>query len=107
MNYATIKWTDIANGEGVRISLFVSGCTHHCKNCFNEVAWDFTYGNPFDEAVEQKILNEYIKQIQTTTPPPVISATSGGNIAFSKQKQPLSLSEAKSLVEEIFNTKGD
>ena len=37
MNYATIKWTDIANGEGVRISLFVSGCTHRCKNCFNEV----------------------------------------------------------------------
>ena len=58
MNYATIKWTDIANGEGVRISLFVSGCTHRCKNCFNEIAWDFTYGNPFDEAVEQQILNE-------------------------------------------------
>lgn len=58
MNYANIKWTDIANGEGVRISLFVSGCTHHCKNCFNEVAWDFTYGEPFDEAVEERILNE-------------------------------------------------
>ena len=58
MNYATIKWTDIANGEGVRISLFVSGCTHRCKNCFNEVAWDFTYGNPFDEEVEEKILAE-------------------------------------------------
>lgn len=58
MNYATIKWTDIANGEGVRISLFVSGCTHHCKNCFNEEAWDFTYGNPFDEEIEEKILAE-------------------------------------------------
>ena len=58
MNYATIKWTDIANGEGVRISLFVSGCTHRCKNCFNEVAWDFNYGQPFDEAVEEKILTE-------------------------------------------------
>ena len=58
MNYATIKWTDIANGEGVRISLFVSGCTHRCKNCFNEVAWDFTYGNLFDETVEEKILTE-------------------------------------------------
>lgn len=56
MHYATIKWTDIANGEGVRVSLFVSGCTHHCKNCFNEVAWDFSYGEPFDEPVEQKIL---------------------------------------------------
>lgn len=58
MNYATIKWTDIANGEGVRISLFVSGCTHHCKNCFNEIAWDFSYGEPFDEAVAEKILKE-------------------------------------------------
>ena len=58
MNYATIKWCDIANGEGVRISLFVSGCTHHCKNCFNAVAWDFSYGEAFDEAVQEKILKE-------------------------------------------------
>ena len=58
MNYATIKWVDIANGEGVRISLFVSGCTHHCKNCFNEVAWDFSYGKVFDEVTEDKILKE-------------------------------------------------
>ena len=58
MNYATIKWTDIANGEGVRISLFVSGCTHRCKNCFNEVAWDFHYGQPFDEETQEKILQE-------------------------------------------------
>lgn len=56
MNYATIKWTDIANGEGVRVSLFVSGCTHQCKNCFNQVAWDFSYGQPFDEEVQEKIL---------------------------------------------------
>ena len=56
MNYATIKWTDIANGEGVRISLFVSGCTRRCKNCFNAVAWDFSYGYPFDEAVQERIL---------------------------------------------------
>lgn len=64
MNYATIKWTDIANGEGVRVSLFVSGCTHRCKNCFNEVAWDFSYGEPFGEAVQKKIIDalasEYI-----------------------------------------------
>lgn len=56
MNYATIKWTDIANGEGVRISLFVSGCTHHCKNCFNSVAWDFSYGELFDENVQERII---------------------------------------------------
>ena len=54
MNYAEIKWTDIANGEGVRISLFVSGCTHHCKNCFNQIAWDFNYGRPFDEEIHPK-----------------------------------------------------
>ncbi len=58
MNYATIKWTDIANGEGVRISLFVSGCTHHCKNCFNQVAWDFSYGQAFDAQTQERILQE-------------------------------------------------
>ena len=58
MNYATIKWCDIANGEGVRISLFVSGCTHRCKNCFNEVAWDFSYGVAFDSAIQERILKE-------------------------------------------------
>lgn len=56
MKYATIKWTDIANGEGVRISLFVSGCTHHCKNCFNQVAWDFNYGEEFGVDVQNKII---------------------------------------------------
>ena len=58
MRYATIKWTDIANGEGVRISLFVSGCTHHCKNCFNQIAWDFNYGELFTREVEEKIFKE-------------------------------------------------
>ncbi len=58
MNYATVKWTDIANGEGVRISLFVSGCTHKCKNCFNQVAWAFSYGSLFDQTVQEKILTE-------------------------------------------------
>lgn len=56
MNYATIKDCDIANGPGVRISLFVSGCTHRCKGCFNEVAWDFAYGQPFTEQTEDKLL---------------------------------------------------
>lgn len=60
MNYAEIKNCDIANGLGVRVSLFVSGCTHHCKNCFNQMTWDFHYGYVFDESVEQKIL-EYLK----------------------------------------------
>ena len=58
MNYAEIKNFDIANGEGVRVSLFVSGCTHHCKNCFNKETWDFNYGEPFTEEVENKIIEE-------------------------------------------------
>lgn len=60
MNYAEIKSCDIANGLGVRVSLFVSGCSHHCKNCFNEMTWDFHYGQPFDEDVEKQLL-EYLK----------------------------------------------
>ena len=57
MNYATIKNCDIANGPGVRVSLFVSGCTHRCPGCFNEVAWDFAYGDPFTKEVEDSVLN--------------------------------------------------
>ena len=56
MNYAEIKKTDIANGEGVRVSLFVSGCTHRCKNCFNAIAWDFQYGKPFTKETEDELL---------------------------------------------------
>jgi len=53
MKYANIKYYDIANGLGVRTSLFVSGCTHRCKGCFNEIAWDFDYGEEFtDETIE-------------------------------------------------------
>ena len=57
MNYATIKNCDIANGPGVRVSLFVSGCTHRCPGCFNEVAWDFDYGKPFTAQTEELLLN--------------------------------------------------
>ena len=56
MNYATIKWADVANGPGVRVSLFVSGCTHHCPGCFNLEAQDFAYGQPFTRAEEDQIL---------------------------------------------------
>ena len=56
MNYAKIKKHDIANGPGVRVSLYVSGCTHHCRNCFNPETWDFASGQPFDEAAEREIL---------------------------------------------------
>ena len=57
MHYATIKNCDIANGPGVRVSLFVSGCTHRCKGCFNEVAWDFEYGQPFTQQTIDYILS--------------------------------------------------
>ncbi|MFI3313187.1 MAG: anaerobic ribonucleoside-triphosphate reductase activating protein [Eubacteriales bacterium] len=57
MNYAAIKPRDVANGPGVRVSLFVSGCTHHCEGCFQPETWDFSYGNPFTQMEEQEILN--------------------------------------------------
>ncbi|MBO5087616.1 MAG: anaerobic ribonucleoside-triphosphate reductase activating protein [Lachnospiraceae bacterium] len=56
MNYATIKKYDVANGPGVRVSLFVSGCTHHCPGCFNPETWDFNFGKPFDSEVMNDIL---------------------------------------------------
>ena len=58
MNYADIKRIDVANGEGVRVSVFVSGCNHHCKGCFNECAWDFNYGNKFTEKQENEVLKD-------------------------------------------------
>jgi len=56
MNYAKIKKTDVANGPGIRVSLFVSGCTHGCKGCFNREAWDFGYGHEYQEQTEHEIL---------------------------------------------------
>lgn len=65
MNYANIKYHDTANGQGIRVSLFVSGCTHHCKGCFNPETWNFCYGNEYTKEVEDKIIKscdkEYIK----------------------------------------------
>ena len=57
MHYGEIKNCDIANGNGVRVSLFVSGCTHHCKGCFNEETWDFFYGQPFTRETEDRIIS--------------------------------------------------
>ena len=58
MNYADIKIADVANGLGVRVSLFVSGCNHHCKGCFNEEAWDFNYGKEFTEETIDEIIKD-------------------------------------------------
>ena len=60
MNYADIKYIDVANGPGIRVSVFVSGCTHHCKGCFNPTTWDFNFGKPFTEAEINQVL-EYLK----------------------------------------------
>lgn len=56
MNYATLKKLDVANGRGIRVSLFVSGCTHHCRGCFNPEAWNFAYGEPFTKEAEDEVL---------------------------------------------------
>ena len=65
MHYGAIKYNDIANGEGVRVSLFVSGCTNRCSYCFQKETWDFEYGEPFTKDVEDKIIEglskEYVK----------------------------------------------
>lgn len=61
MHYGKIATNDIANGVGVRVSLFVSGCTNHCPGCFQPETWDFLYGNEYDESVENYIINELKK----------------------------------------------
>ena len=81
MNYGAIKYCDIANGIGIRTVLFVSGCTHHCKGCFNEVAWDFNYGQPFTQQTIQELL-EMLK------PPHVKGITILGGEPFEPENQP-------------------
>ena len=80
MKYATIKDYDISNGLGIRISLFVSGCTHKCPGCFNEVAWDFEYGEEFDKNVEDKL-------IKTLEPSYIAGLTLLGGEPFEVQNQ--------------------
>lgn len=80
MNYATIKNCDIANGPGVRVSLFVSGCTHRCKGCFNEIAWDFAYGQPFTQETVEEIL-------RLLSPPHIRGLTLLGGEPFEPQNQ--------------------
>jgi anaerobic ribonucleoside-triphosphate reductase activating protein len=80
MNYATIKNCDIANGPGVRVSLFVSGCTHRCPGCFNAVAWDFDYGEPFTQDTVDTIL-------KLLAPPHIKGLTLLGGEPFEPQNQ--------------------
>lgn len=65
MKYAAIKKCDVANGPGVRVSVFVSGCNHHCKGCFNEKAWDFNYGKDFSDETIEGIINDLDKEYVT------------------------------------------
>lgn len=62
MKYAAIKNCDVANGPGVRVSVFVSGCNHHCKGCFNEKAWDFNYGNDFSDETIDEVIKDLDKE---------------------------------------------
>ena len=89
MNYANIKTYDIANGPGVRVSLFVSGCTHKCKDCFNQEAWDFDYGKPFDQSVIDQLLGylkpDYIKGITYLGGEPMDPRNQAGLLELSRQ----------------------
>lgn len=89
MNYATIKNCDIANGLGVRVSLFVSGCRHHCKNCFNKIAWDFQYGQRFTEETEEYLLSllepEYINGLSILGGEPMEPENQGPLLVFIKK----------------------
>ncbi|MDY2776773.1 MAG: anaerobic ribonucleoside-triphosphate reductase activating protein [Collinsella sp.] len=86
MNYAEIKFFDIANGEGVRTSLFVSGCRRGCKNCFNRAAWDFQAGNPFTPEVEERILKslepDYVDGLTLLGGEPMEPENQRGLVAF-------------------------
>ena len=89
MNYATIKKTDVANGPGVRVSLFVSGCTHHCKGCFNGEAWDFHYGQAYTEETEQEILQalapDYIRGLSLLGGEPMEPENRGAVLSLVKK----------------------
>jgi len=97
MNYATIKKMDIANGPGVRVSLFVSGCRHHCKGCFNSEAWDFNYGNEFTEDTIEEI-------IEALKPHYITGLSLLGGEPFEKENQ-AALVELTNRVKEVYPEK--
>lgn len=91
MNYASIKRMDVANGPGVRMSLFVSGCTHYCKNCFNQEAWDFGYGKPFTDKEIEMIVNyvsgEYIAGLSLLGGEPLEPENQKGHSSVASQNE--------------------
>lgn len=80
MYYGNIKKYDIADGPGVRVSLFVSGCRHHCKGCFNSETWDFNFGQPYTQETEQEIL-------EALKPPYITGFTLLGGEPFEPENQ--------------------
>ena len=82
MNYATIKKHDVANGVGVRVSLFVSGCTHRCKGCFNAEAWDFSFGKEFTEETEREIVEALAPSISTSYSTPFTTTCATVEVSF-------------------------
>ncbi len=94
MNYGEIKKTDIANGEGVRVSLFVSGCTHHCEGCFNPETWNFSYGKEFTEETEKELLN-------ALSPDFINGLTLLGGEPFEPQNQRVLISFLKKVKEQF------
>ena len=97
MKYATIKKMDIANGPGVRVSIFVSGCRHHCKGCFNEEAWDFNYGTEFTEDT----INEILEALK---PNYITGLSLLGGEPFEKENQ-AALVELTNRVKEVYPDK--
>lgn len=96
MNFADIKLNDIANGPGVRVSLFVSGCTNHCDGCFNKDTWDFHYGKPFTEEDKDFIINNLAQ-------PRYKGITILGGEPFELQNQPEVLELIKQIRKELPN----
>ena len=85
MNYSGIKYADMINGKGIRVSLFVSGCTHCCKNCFNEETWSETYGKEFTEKEENEIIGYFKKYGKTIKGLSLL----GGDPTYPKNIKPL------------------
>lgn len=85
MNYSDIKFTDMINGKGIRVTLFVSGCIHRCKGCFNKETWDSEYGVPFTEEIQENIL-EYFKRFDSAMQG---LSLLGGDPTYYKNVEPL------------------